>query len=112
MFYFNSIFFLQKIIDYLKFDIEESEWPTLQQMAKSKFIATNVKQLSFEVHMYRDSDDVKSFTERLKILMDLESLGFRKWHFNHNVKSYLYDHDHEVYYPTCAELYYVNINFL
>ncbi len=40
---------LQVNIDYLKFDVEFSEWNSLQNMLLDKSLA-NVKQLAFEIH--------------------------------------------------------------
>ena len=40
------------MIDYLKFDIEGSEWKAIPEMAQSGILKKYVKQIAFESHTY------------------------------------------------------------
>jgi hypothetical protein len=42
---------LQKIIDYLKMDVEGAEYSSLEAMFKTDILQKRVKQLGFEIHV-------------------------------------------------------------
>ena len=95
-----------KIIDYLKIDIEESEWPALANMYQDGHLSKYVKQIGIELHLFKGT-----FRLFLEAMQKLEELGFRKWFTNWNMhcrrasKRLL-----RVTY--CYEVYFVNINFM
>ena len=77
---------LQRTIDYLKFDIEFSEWPAITAMLREGCLR-QVKQLSFEAHSWghknrqKDSGTTKeNYTSYLNTLQGLEDFGFQKWY--------------------------------
>ncbi|KAK2142322.1 hypothetical protein LSH36_970g00084 [Paralvinella palmiformis] len=72
----------KKMIDYLKMDVEGSEWPSLEAMFKEGFLTKYVKQIGIEYHSYGIKGRAKRF---LTILAKLEELGFRKWNMNKSI---------------------------
>jgi Methyltransferase FkbM domain len=119
----------QKTIDYLKMDIEGSEWEVLSSFVRSpeavNLLRRDVRQVGFEIHTWSmrqqmrvgwtrsgGHPDAKSLKHMLWKLKDFETvLGFRRWsfHFNHhctyidknsNVRSF------------CYELVYINERFV
>ena len=42
--------FLQRVVDYLKFDIEGYEWGVLQDLILSRALRERIKQIGFEIH--------------------------------------------------------------
>jgi len=103
----------EDIIDFLKFDIEGSEWEVIRNMYEDQSLR-NVKQIAFVVHI-----DLRFYKSVSKWMMQLETLkllnraGFLKWH----------DHENQTTMrrtnrtgrghlrPCCYELYYVNKRF-
>jgi hypothetical protein len=99
-----------KIIDYLKIDIEDNEWKSLEAMYTSD-ILSRVKQFGIEIHtMPTGTVNTKAFHYRWTVLKRLESFGFRRWywHFNHYGA---YSANGRVR-SCCYELVYINVNFL
>ena len=66
----------QRTIDYLKFDVEFSEWDALVSMLDEGCLG-NIKQLSLEAHAWGDTDS--NYTLFWKGLHGLENFGFQKW---------------------------------
>ncbi len=104
---------LQKLIDYLKFDIELSEWTSLESML-SDGVLTRVKQLGMEIHtstiaMYKQEPTAFEYRYYLTILEKLHAAGFRQWYIHRNpyCKKFVPD---ELY--DCFEMVFININFL
>jgi len=104
----------EDIIDFLKFDIEGSEWEVIRNMYEDQSLR-NVKQIAFEVHIdHRFYRNVATWMMQLKTIKLLNRAGFLKWH----------DHENQVRMqnsrsprsglmrPCCYELYYVNKDFL
>jgi len=77
------------IIEYLKFDIEYSEWAVIEEMHKSG-VLSRVKQLALEVHMGQAPAaqlSMRSAAEHenyYRILSLLEKDGMRRWHYKLN----------------------------
>ncbi|XP_013418144.1 methyltransferase-like protein 24 [Lingula anatina] len=93
-----------RTLDYLKIDIEKSEWSSLEAMYQEGVLA-QVKQLGIEFH------DVPSNRKRVSIINRLYELGFRiyytKQNFFQRKRSRLTRRT--VY--GCMESHFVNINF-
>ena len=66
----------QRPIDYLKFDIEFSEWAAIVAMLEEGCL-DKVKQLSFEGHAWGDTDS--NYTLFWEGMHGLENSGFFKW---------------------------------
>lgn len=97
----------QATIDYLKIDVERSEWASLSQMLTDG-VLSKVKQLGIEVHLV--GTDSKSLLYMYDILMRLEDQGFRRWHSNLNLfQVKLSKHGFR---SSCYEMVYINANFL
>ncbi|XP_055872914.1 uncharacterized protein LOC106063978 isoform X1 [Biomphalaria glabrata] len=125
--HFKDTGFWGKTIDYVKMDIEYSEWDVLRQVVRDGALK-NVKQLAFEIHtpelfrIYKEKG--KSFPERLgekdradfvvmlETLRSLETLGFRK--FNYRLNPFgNYDSPYSSKVRSCCyDLHYINTNFL
>jgi uncharacterized protein YfbU (UPF0304 family) len=63
----------RKIIDYLKMDIEQSEWKVLPDIIKTGMLS-KVRQLGIEIH-FQDYYTVDKFLELLRLLRTIESTG-------------------------------------
>lgn len=100
----------KKIIDYLKFDIEGSEWESLEQMLVEK-VLHRVKQLGFEVHFAKNSSP-EELTTKWRILQKLHQLGFRRWHFHENAVGRFRSERANNRLSTWFEMVYVNTAFL
>ena len=100
----------QVVIDYIKFDIEGSEWSALEAMYSSKVLA-NVKQIAFEIHVPRDNT-VAGFYQKWKTLKRLEEFGFRRWYWALNYRGRnVYIQDQKTR-SCCYEMVYINTNYL
>jgi len=93
----------QKVIDYLKMDVEQSEWLALEAMFAEGFLSKYVKQIGIEYH----TAIIRKTPERyFRILETLEKLGFQKWNVDWNMRC-----NPEIT-TKCYEVYYINTNFL
>lgn len=95
------------IIDYLKIDVEGSEWPSLAQMLSAGTLS-KVKQLGMELHIKKTN--TKSFFGIYMTLKQLEDQGFRRWHFALNL--YRLKQTANGFRSCCYEMVYINTNFL
>jgi hypothetical protein len=62
-----------KIIDYLKIDIESSEWIVLPQIIESGMLQ-NVRQLGVEIHL-NNLMEIDELRKSAKILRSIEKMG-------------------------------------
>ncbi|XP_052700208.1 probable methyltransferase-like protein 24 [Crassostrea angulata] len=112
----------KSIIDYLKFDVEYTEWKILANILSDNSL-DNVKQIGFEMHTpeflakFKNKNNPKHATvddylKMVKLLKGLEKKNFRK--FNHRRNPFC--EYHVTYavktYFSCYELHYVNMNFV
>lgn len=75
-----------RVIDYLKIDIEWSEWETLPELLQSGILA-KVKQLSMDVHL-NDDASVDTFVRQYQMLRTLEKeYGFYRFSSRPNLWS-------------------------
>ena len=98
--------FLQALIDYLKFDIESSEWKAIPNMVNTG-VLRNVKQIGFEIHTPGHSS-----TEVYDLIELLVQKGFRKWHFHFNPACSFTIMKLGLKSSKCIELYFINTHFL
>jgi hypothetical protein len=63
----------RKVIDYLKIDIEHSEWKVLPDIIKTGML-TKVRQLGIEIH-FQDYYTVDKFLELLRLVRTIEFTG-------------------------------------
>uniref|UniRef100_A0ABM0LX11 Uncharacterized protein LOC102805592 n=1 Tax=Saccoglossus kowalevskii TaxID=10224 RepID=A0ABM0LX11_SACKO len=73
-----------RIIDYLKLDIEKSEYATIPQMLQTGSLE-NVKQLAFEFHIFaigNDNEEEMYNAINENILKALKTRGFLLWHIH------------------------------
>ena len=101
---------MQKVIDYLKVDVEGSEWTILESIYQSGLLS-KVKQFGFEIHtMSTSRTPAMTFFEHWWTLTRLESFGFRRWYWHFNFYgTYVY---HGRARSCCYELVYINVNFM
>jgi hypothetical protein len=72
----------EKVIDYLKIDVEFAEWIALPQMIKSG-ILSKVRQLGLEIHL-NESETIDKNREYVKILRTIEKMGFVRFDSKYN----------------------------
>ena len=101
------IFYFQKVVDYLKMDIERSEWDSLPSMMADG-ILNKVKQFGVEIHL----GSVTGLRSRLNLLQRLEKIGFRKWYSHKNPACIRQSKYRKVAIAKCIEMVYINTNFL
>lgn len=97
-------------IDYLKMDIEGSEWGSLQTMLRSD-VLSRVKQLGFEIHM-KQNTSLPVMYKYWTILHQLEKQGFRRWYWAMNFQGssiYMVSTGSRSY---AYEMVYINVRFL
>jgi len=94
-------------IDYLKIDIENSEWASIDSMI-STGILSRVRQLALEIHVHsRLPKDLYSSYLRLKAL---EDAGMRRWYCSRNY--FKLKKTKNGFRTCCFEIVYVNTHFL
>jgi hypothetical protein len=71
-----------KIIDYLKMDIEGSEWKVLSDLMKTGMLSSKVRQIGLELHL--PNYPVEGFRTLLKLVRDLERTGFVRFDSKYN----------------------------
>ena len=108
--HFRITVYMQKVIDYLKMDVEGHEWAVLKSLLKSGILA-RVKQFGFEVHnLSKGSTTARQFFERWQILRRLELQGFQRWYWHFNFYG-TYSYQGRMR-SCCYELVYINVNFM
>jgi len=101
-----------KTVDYLKFDVEGSEWAALETMLKSNILQSKVKQLAFEIHIHAESRTATGFHHFWKLLDQLEHIGFGRWYWhlnNYGSNGYTFEGRTR---SACYEMVYINTAFL
>ncbi|XP_062603392.1 probable methyltransferase-like protein 24 [Saccostrea cucullata] len=109
-------------IDYLKFDVEYTEWNILKNIVSDNSL-DNVKQIGFEMHTPEFLNKFKKipkpkhttkkdYLEMVKLLKGLEKKNFRR--FNHRRNPFCEYEAPGAYkkYYYCYELHYVNMKFV
>ena len=110
----STLHFFQKIIDYLKIDIEYNEWDTFKVMLEDGTLK-NVKQFGFETHtqeVKRRTTNVDNFVMYWSLLDKLEQAGFRRWYWHLNRFGKYTSKRTGTRRTCCHELVYININFM
>jgi hypothetical protein len=104
------VLFVQKIIDYLKIDVEGAEWGVLESLYKSDILQSRVKQLGLEIHTTLQNNSTYEMFQRWSTLKQLENVGFKRWywHLNH-YGWYIFNGQLR---SCCYELVYINVRFL
>ncbi|KAK2149895.1 hypothetical protein LSH36_432g00010 [Paralvinella palmiformis] len=100
----------KKTIDFLKIDVEDSEWDVMPEMLRSGSL-DNVKQLALELHTKADTT-IQDYRLYLETLYTLESRGFKKWTYHLNPRCTYHLPDINRYFSHCQEVYYVNLDYL
>ena len=106
---------LQKIIDYLKIDIEYGEWNSFEGIFKEHSLK-QIKQIGFEIHTHElaggSATTVPLFVLYYNTLKRLEDAGFRRWHHHMNPLGMYNSRRTGRHLSCCYELYYINTRFL
>lgn len=111
---------LQKTIDYLKIDIEASEFPAIRDILNSG-VYKQVKQVAIEVHTPRIKRrkremDILDYAEIYQLFKDWEVAGFKQWDTQYNnccfYFSALVSEKIAGKKLCCYENYYINKDFL
>jgi hypothetical protein len=72
----------RKIIDYLKMDIEASEWQVLPEIIHSGMMS-NVRQLGIEIHLVTDAP-LEKYRDYAKLLKSMETMGMVRFDSEYN----------------------------
>lgn len=72
-----------KIIDYLKIDVEFAEWNALPQMIASGILSNKVRQLGIEIHLNAIETMDKNL-QRAKLLRSMEKMGMVRFDSKYN----------------------------
>ena len=101
----------QKIIDYLKIDVEGAEFAAFKAMLESG-ILKSVKQIGFEIH-YKYGPHRTRYQRTWKLLTQLEEAGFKQWIMEHNNDKTMELRLHPELKGQfcCSNLYMININY-
>ena len=73
-----------KIIDYLKMDIESAEWDVLPQLIASGMLA-KVRQLGVEFHFTRDDGTVEDVLSLVNVIKSVEDAGMIRFDSKYNM---------------------------
>jgi len=95
------------IIDYLKFDIESSDFPALESMLSSG-VLSRVRQMGLEVHI--GGGDTRSLLGYYNLLKQLEDQGMLRWYFMMNY--YNMRQTKNGFRSCCYEMVYINTRFI
>jgi len=106
-------------IDYLKMDIEYSEWPALYDMI-STGVMNNVRQLALEVHtpemdIHHRPDHkctwttVETMAFMMRTLIDLKNLGFSLFFSRTNYRTMFHSPLTDLDRYCCHDLHFVNL---
>ena len=96
------------MIDVLKMDVEGAEWSSLSAMIQERQL-DNVRQLLVEYHHM--DDNPATLRSRLKILGDVERVGFRKFYVSKNSVCARVAVGVPIERTSCYEVHYINANF-
>ncbi|KAJ8310293.1 hypothetical protein KUTeg_012158 [Tegillarca granosa] len=98
-----------KIVDFMKMDVESSEWGSVPQMISSG-VMKNIRQFAFEIHTPRIVDDTNPWYKgKLPFFRDLYDQGFRIF-WSHANPFCVYRGKDGKSRAMCFEIYFININ--
>jgi len=110
-----------KVIDYLKIDVEYAEWDSLETVLRDNpvnKVLSQVKQLGIEIHTIElnkgQYSTITDYMRYSRILQALQEAGFRRWysHFNHWGKFQSPHRGPGGLLTCCYEMVYINVNYL
>ena len=106
----------QTVIDYLKLDVEYSEWEAFRTILYNGDL-NNVRQLGIELHTdevhAKRSSTVAQLAMYYDVLKGIEDAGFLKWHAHANMQAtYASKKVPKKKRTCCYELKFVNIKVL
>jgi hypothetical protein len=78
----------EKVIDYLKIDVEFAEWIALPQMIKSGMLS-KVRQLGIEIHLDQNGS-IDESRQHVQLLRSVEKMGFLRFDSKYNPWSIRY----------------------
>lgn len=111
---------LQKVIDYLKFDIEYDEWSVLMALQEEGSL-WNVKQIGFEIHtneLFRTAKSPLRATTKqdyiymYQILQNLERMNFRQFNYRMNPFGMFNSNVTGLSRSCCYDIHFMNMNFV
>ncbi|XP_064596278.1 uncharacterized protein LOC135462903 [Liolophura sinensis] len=116
--YLINLDLTEKAIDYLKFDIEYSEWSALETMATDGSLE-NVRQIGFEIHtpeLFRAfkmniPSKKHDYLKMYQTLAKLEEIGFRRYDHRRNPFGEFRSNISGIVRACCYELYYLNMKY-
>ncbi|ELU11655.1 hypothetical protein CAPTEDRAFT_209002 [Capitella teleta] len=99
----------EKILDYLKIDIEWSEYESFDTILTSN-VVSHIKQIGLEVH----SNDSNNYYPAWELVSKMEDHGFRVWAVEHNYATPFHDIPNMNIRGLfcCSNVYFINERFL
>ena len=102
----------QVMIDYLKIDIEYSEWSTLDRVLNTT-VLSRVKQFGLETHtreLFKTPSTVENLIYYSEILRRLQAAGFYRWYWHYNKYGVFVSQNTKQQMTCCYEMVFINVN--
>jgi hypothetical protein len=107
-----------KVIDYLKIDVEYSEWDALETALRDNpvnHVLDFTKQLGLEIHtheLYGQVSTLQLYIKFSRIFRELQALGFLRWDTHTNPTGKYVSKHCQKQMHCCFEIIFININYL
>ena len=106
------VFIRQVMIDYLKIDVEYSEWLALDRILNST-VLSRVKQFGLETHtreIFKKPSTVENLVYYSEILRRLQAAGFYRWYWHYNKSGKFVSKNTNQQMTCCYEMVFLNVN--
>ena len=100
------------MIDYLKIDVEYSEWLALDRILNST-VLSRVKQFGLEIHtreFFKTPSTVENLVYYSEILRRLQAAGFYRWYWHYNKGGKFVSKNSKRQLTCCYEMVFINVN--
>lgn len=102
----------EEMIDYLKIDVEYSEWTSLEAILNST-ILSKVKQFGLETHtkeVTKKPSTTEDFIYYAELLRRIQSAGFYRWYWHYNHFGVFISKNSLQKLTCCYEMVFLNVN--
>lgn len=100
------------MIDYLKIDVEYSEWSTLEHVLNTT-VLSRVKQFGLETHsreLQKKPSSIEDLVYYSGILRRLQAAGFYRWYWHFNKYGVFVSKNTQKQLTCCYEMVFINVN--
>lgn len=101
-----------EIIDYLKIDVEYSEWSALETILNST-VLSKVKQFGLETHtkdMNKKPSSIEDLVYYTQLLLRLHDAGFYRWYWHYNHYGVFVSSHSQLKLTCCYEMVFINVD--